>query len=294
MSFSIDVKKELISAPVKQNCCKKALLFGLLYNSTHIKDTHFFCEFGLAESAELAKHLLGNQGDSHISLSARGGRSVYTLTYSSRAFSSFVSWISNGEGIAEASKFRCAECSICFLRGVLISNSTINDPSKGYHLEIPILNFYSERIDALRRFFADMDMSPNIMKREKKTSLYFKSNTIISDVLSYAGARRSGFLVANTYIERDIRNNENRATNFVAKNISKSVAATQKQIAAINKLRDADKLSLLPAELLQTALLRVENDAVSLSELALLHDPPISKSGLNHRLEKICKLSEEF
>ena len=294
MSFSIDVKKELMSAPVKQNCCKKALLFGLLYNSIHIKDTHFFCEFGLAESAEMAQHLLGNQGESGISLSVRGGRSVYTLTYSSRAFASFISWVSRGEGIAEAAKFRCAECSICFLRGILISNSTINDPSKGYHLEIPILNFHSDRIDSLRGFFADMDMSPNIIKREKKTSLYFKSNTVISDVLSYAGARRSGFQVANTYIERDIRNNENRATNFVAKNISKSVAATQKQIVAINKLKDSDKLSLLPAELLQTALLRIENDAVSLSELALLHDPPISKSGLNHRLEKICKFSEEF
>jgi DNA-binding protein WhiA len=177
---------------------------------------------------------------------------------------------------------------------VFIAGATINDPSKVYHLEIPILNIHSERIDSLRKFFLDMDISPNIMKREKKTSLYFKSNTVISDILSYIGARRSGFLVANTYIERDIRNNENRATNFVAKNISKSVTATQKQIAAINKLKEADKLSMLPAELLQTALLRVENDAVSLSELALLHDPPISKSGLNHRLEKICKFSEEI
>lgn len=294
MSFSVDVKKELMLAPVKQNCCKKALLFGLLYNSTHIKDTHFCCEFGLADSAELAYNLLGGQGERSITSSVRGGRRIYTLAYSSRAFASFISWVSKGDGVSDAAKFRCAECPICFLRGVLIANSTINDPAKGYHMEIPLHNHHAERIESLCRFFADMDISPNTMKREKKTSLYFKSNTVISDILSYAGARRSGFLVANTYIERDIRNNENRATNFVAKNISKSVAATQKQIAAINKLRELDKLSLLPAELLQTALLRVENDAVSLSELALLHDPPISKSGLNHRLEKICKFSEDF
>ena len=294
MSFSVDVKKELISAPVKQTCCKKALLFGLLYNSTHIKDTHFTCEFGILEAAETARHLLGNQGENTIGSFVRGGRTVYTLAYSSKAFAAFISWVSKGEGIAEAAKFRCPECSICFLRGVLIAGATITDPAKGYHLEIPILNLHTERVEPLRRFFADMDVSANTVTREKKTSLYFKSNTAISDILSYAGARRSGFLMANTYIERDIRNNENRATNFVAKNISKSVTATQKQIAAINKLRDMDKLSTLPAELLQTAMLRVENDAVSLSELALLHDPPISKSGLNHRLEKICKFSEEF
>ena len=91
MSFSIDVKKELIETPIKQNCCKKAMLFGLLYNSTHIKDTHFFCEFNIPESAELARALLGNQGESSISESVRGGRAVYTLTYSSRAFASFIS-----------------------------------------------------------------------------------------------------------------------------------------------------------------------------------------------------------
>ena len=294
MSFSIEVKKELIDTLIKQNCCKKAMLLGLLYNSAHIKDTHFFCEFNIAESAALAQHLLGNQGESTISESVRGGRKIYTLTYASRAFASFISWVSRGEGISEAAKFRCAECAVCFLRGVLIASSTINDPAKGYHLEISILNTHVERIDSLRRFFEDMELSPNTIKREKKTSLYFKSNTVISDILSYAGAYSSGFLVANTYIERDIRNNENRATNFVAKNISKSVTASQKHIAAINKLKEQDKLSLLPSELLQTALLRLENDAVSLSELALLHDPPISKSGLNHRLEKICKFAEDF
>ena len=89
MSFSVDVKKELISAPVKQTCCKKALLFGLLYNSTHIKDTHFTCEFGISEAVETAQHLLGNQGESSIDSFVRGGRTVYTLAYSSKAFAAF-------------------------------------------------------------------------------------------------------------------------------------------------------------------------------------------------------------
>ena len=293
MSFSLEVKKELIDSPIKQTCCKKALLFGLLYNSRHIKGTFFSADFLLEEAAQLSLRLLGNQGQGEISSLMRGSRKIFRFEYSSKAFASFIGRVSQGESISEAAKFRCAECSICFLRGVLISTSTINDPTKSYHLEIPILTENLDRIESLRSLFLEFDMVPNTLKREKKTSLYFKSNTAISDILTYTGAKSAGFLAANSYIERDIRNNENRATNFVAKNISKSVAATQKQIAAINKLKSADKLTLLPPELLQTAMLRLEHDDVTLSELALMHEPPISKSGLNHRLEKICKFSEE-
>ena len=130
--------------------------------------------------------------------------------------------------------------------------------------------------------------------RKNKIGVYFKSNTVISDILSYAGAMKASFEVTNTFIERDIRNNENRATNFVAKNISKSVTATQKQISAINKLIEKGKLDGLSTELIQTALLRLENDDISLAELALMHEPPISKSGLNHRLEKICAAADDI
>jgi DNA-binding protein WhiA len=104
---------------------------------------------------------------------------------------------------------------------------------------------------------------------------------------------RSSFDFANVCIERDIRNNENRATNCVARNISKSVDATRKQIEAINKLARNHKLESLPEELRITAGLRLENEDISLSELARLHDPQISKSGLNHRLEKICQAALE-
>ena len=100
--------------------------------------------------------------------------------------------------------------------------------------------------------------------------------------------------MANTWVERDIRNNENRATNCVARNISRAVGASQKQIAAIERLAACGRLSGLPKELQQTAALRVEYDAASLSELARLHEPPITKSGLNQRLSKLLRAAEEL
>lgn len=294
MSFSEEVKKELLTIDNKMNCCRKAMLFGLLYNAVHREGTRMYAELTLSESAALASELLGKNAEPVISCKVRGGRRKYTLDFFSKSFSSFAFRVSLGDKISEAAKFRCEDCKAAFLRGVMISCATVNDPAKGYHLEMPILQENKERPERLKELFEELGFEAKIRAGQKGKSVYFKSNTVISDILSYTGAMKASFAVTNTYIERDIRNNENRATNFVAKNISRSVNATQKQIFAINNLIAHNKLDALPSELVQTARLRIENDDVSLSELALMHEPPISKSGLNHRLEKICLAAEEL
>lgn len=293
MSFSNEVKNELISLPVKMNCCRKAMLFGLLFGAEHIEGTRMRARFASREILELSHSLLGDNL-AEVSERSRAGRKVYTLEFASKSFSSFVFKISQGQTVSDAARFRCEDCRACFVRGVLISISTVNDPHKGYHLEIPLSLENGDRISALESFFEEIGFGAKRVVRKNKIGVYFKSNTVISDILSYAGAMKASFEVTNTFIERDIRNNENRATNFVAKNISKSVTATQKQISAINKLIEKGKLDGLSTELIQTALLRLENDDISLAELALMHEPPISKSGLNHRLEKICAAADDI
>ena len=202
--------------------------------------------------------------------------------------------IGGGEGIAETAKFRCDECRAAFLRGLLIALVTVNDPHKSYHLEIPLAKYNQDRLAPLEEFFIEGGFMPKSVEREKTMALYFKSNMQISDILSFAGAMRASFEVTNTYIERDIRNNENRATNLVTTNISKAVNAARRQVLAINKLIDAGRLDMLPQELVETAMLRLENDDISLAELALLHEPPISKSGLNNRIRRILDEADEL
>ena len=293
MSFSNEVKRELMSLPIKMNCCRKAMLFGLLFNAEHISGTRMRASFASRDILELTLTLLGD-ASAKISEGSHAGRRLYYAELSSKSFSSFAFNISQGQTVREAAKFRCEDCRACFARGLLISLATVNDPHKGYHLEIPLSLINQERAAALEEFFSDIGFAAKRVSRQNKIGVYFKSNTAIADILSYAGAMRASFEVTNTFIERDIRNNENRATNFVAKNISKSVTATQKQISAINRLVEKGKLERLSSELIETALLRLENDDVSLAELALLHEPPISKSGLNHRLEKICAAAEDI
>ena len=293
MSFSNEVKAEMLSVQMKKNCCKKAFLMGLLYNASTSRSGEGSVVFTLSEAADAAQAILGDVAKPSVNESARAGKKYYTMTFTSKAVSSFLYRVSCSESIESAAAFRCEQCKSSFIRGALISLSTINDPRKSYHLEIAMSEENAARLGMLEELLCRCGFNPKLHKRPSKVSLYFKSNTQISDLLSYAGAMKSSFDVANVCIERDIRNNENRATNCVATNISKSVEATRRQIDAINKLIQLHKLEALSDELIETARLRLENEDISLSELALMHEPPISKSGLNHRLKKLCDAAEE-
>lgn len=294
MSFSERMKRELISLPIKMNCCRKAYLFGLLYNASHKEGIAMTATFGMREAAQRAVELLGETSHPFVRERSHAGRRLFELSFSSKAFAGFELKVSDGESIASAAKFRCADCGNYFLAGVLASCTTVSDPQKGYHMEISLDPDKGKRLEALDDMLVENGFAAGRAERARKISLYFKNNNSIADVLSFAGAVQTSFDVTNAYIEKDIRNRENRATNCVAKNISKSVDAVRRQLAAIELLTENHKLDTLPQELRETARLRIENDDVSLSELALLHEPPISKSGLNHRLEKICRAAEEL
>ena len=130
---------------------------------------------------------------------------------------------------------------------------------------------------------------PRLISRGERLCLYYKNNGAIVDLLFFIGCNKTGTDVANSAIKKDIRNYENRATNCDTGNISRAVSAAQKHINAIEELKASGKFDSLPEELRYTAELRLENPDASLAELASLHEPPLSKSGLNRRLLFLCE-----
>ena len=184
----------------------------------------------------------------------------------------------------------CVSCRMCFVRGVFVSNGTMSDPMSGYHMEIKLKN--AQVAKSIYELLVEEGVPPKIVNRKTSVGLYYKNSSGIEDVLTYLGTVKSVFDLMNAKIERDIRNSVNRSTNCVAGNISKSVSAAQKQVAAITKIEEAGKLQMLESDLFETAKLRRDNPSLSLSELAHAHNPPISKSGLNHRLTKIIEFAD--
>ena len=91
-----------------------------------------------------------------------------------------------------------------------------------------------------------------------------------------------------------MRNNVNRIVNCETANLSKTVNAAVKQIDAINKLKESGKYNSLSENLKEIAELRIKYPEVSLIEFGKMLNPPIGKSGVNHRMKAILKLVEEL
>ena len=297
MSFTNDIMEELVSLENGKGCCRKALLWGLFYDAVHQTEHGLtVAQFRTERAAELAYSLLESRfsAEAFVETVTWAGRTYFRVSTDCPPLGRMLDAVDSEDTrmLFELLNFRCGGCRSEFLRGVFIATATVNDPHKGYHMEFSLSS--PRRADRLETLLGTATEPPRRIQRGKKIGLYYKTNGAISDLIYFIGGTKSSFDVANTWIERDIRNNENRATNCVARNISRSVKASQKQIAAIERLTAAGRLSLLSEELQQTAALRVENDAASLAELALLHTPPITKSGLNQRLSKLLAAAEEL
>ena len=293
MSFSANLKNELVDIQLKKVCCKKAFLLGLIINNcktdSKILESEFLLESIADKTIELLKTVYSVNAEKSVII--KPGKKYYRVTFSSKSvLNLFDCLVDDPEIIVQdAFQFKCPLCEQAFLRGVFLSTAKITDPQNSYQLEFSFSSSNISIASKIYRFLTFLGFVPKIINRKNSIGLYFKSNGMISDILYYIGAVTQSFEYANAGIEKEIRNNENRATNCVTKNIFKSVSASKRQIDCIKLLINSHRLDNLSEELQQTAMIRLNNEDASLSELALLHNPPISKSGLNHRLQKLCE-----
>ena len=293
MSFSEDLKLELAELSVKRGCCKKALAWGILLDAEHIPDTEdVTLSFSHADIAESVRKMFSGVFGKSPTIQEKTvvGRKRYILTQHSRSAASMLDhW--DLEGTA-GDCMECPSCTTHFLRGTLIGCAMINNPLKEAHLEFRLK--HPSRAAILYPFLSELGTPPKPLNRKTGSGLYYKRGDVIEDLLLQCGAQQAGFSFINEKIEKQIRNTENRVTNCEAKNIQKTVTASQRQIVAIRQIMSKPSIwEALPAELRTTAELRITHEEASLQELQHLHNPPISKSGLNHRLTKLIEISKE-
>ena len=284
MSFSYETKIELMSLTPQKKCCRRALAAGLLFDADTDGDRRVLATFSSAEIASYAQRVIaGAFGQATVKQPpVTVGKGELDLAVCSADVARMVGKVT-GE---------CAECAVSFLRGVLISSSSLTDPEKQYHFEIVLR--HTERIVELSDFLAEQFGRPLTVDRKRGIGLVYKNSSSIEDMLSATGAMQTYFEFLNKKIERDLRNNANRATNCETRNIARAVSASKKQIDAIAALEAAGELDTLPCELRETAELRRLYPDMPLSELGARHCPPISKSGLNHRIAKILEAAERL
>lgn len=297
MSFSSQVKNELVKIEYESYCCKKSLLYGMTLFSKEFSYRGCMFQTENENIVMLYKRLLKElcNIDTDIAVSPSGKN--YSIVIEDKAIATKI-FTFFGHDKSETnlkvnfSNFQCPRCQNAFLAGAFLSCGTVSSPEKDYHLEfiVPFLNLTKSFIT----FLQEMELNPKLTNRKGYNIIYFKVSEQIEDCLYMMGASVAMFDMMNVKIVKEIRNSANRKANCETANIEKMVRAASPQIAAILKIKDKRGLSSLPEPLEQMALIRLENPDSSLQELAEMFDPPLSKSGANHRLKRLVEIAKEL
>ena len=179
-----------------------------------------------------------------------------------------------------------------YLRGAFLGGGSISDPEKNYHMEFVTNN--EDYANSLRDLINSFGLNSKIVARKNSFVVYLKESEQISDLLSMIGAYQALLSLQSTKIVKEMRNNVNRIVNCETANLSKTVNAAVRQVENIKLIQNKIGISSLPENLQEIALLRVENEDMSLKELGEMLNPPISKSGVNHRLKKIEQIANDL
>ncbi len=183
-------------------------------------------------------------------------------------------------------------CQRSYLRGIFLGAGSLSDPENSYHLEI-VTNSeeYAESLMSLMRHF---ELQPKVSSRKHNLVVYLKESEQIINFLNIIGAHRALLDLENIRIQKDMRNQVNRLVNCETANMNKTIDAALRQIDNIQLIAEKIGVEHLAPPLRAVVEARLENPEVSLKELGALMDPPIGKSGMNHRMRRLEEIAESL
>ena len=287
MSFTTDIKSELCHVPVTDDTVLAEMLGMLLFAGQFSRENlRIQCEMPPVRrrvQSMLSQYFDIWPEENDTILQVRDPQEIR------RIFAVYgyerESTLPLNRALVEEEQSRAALLRGAFLVGGYVSTE------KGYHLELVTPHYHAARqVSAL---LMDMELSAGQVMRRGIHVLYYKDSASIEDFLSACGATGSAMDLMLKKVERELRNDINRKVNCETANLTKTVGAAARQIAAIERLQAAGILEKLPEPLRQTANLRLSNPELSLAELCAASPEPISRPGLNNRLRRLVQLGEE-
>ncbi len=308
MSFAAKIKNELARQEIKKKCCQKAELTALIHMNGSLQITagqsmlnistenpavarRMFLLFKKAYSVNsdimvrkkirLKKNntYLVRVNDSEKAKEILTSLDVLTSQYH------FKKKISR-----EITVKKC--CRRSYSRGVFLARGSVNNPDSSYHLEIR--TEYEEQGQEVLHLLKSFNIESGLITRKNYFLVYLKDGQKIVEFLNIIGAHQALFEYENARIIKEMRNKINRLVNCETANLNKTVNAAINQLESIKIVNQVVGLYNLPKSLKQIAELRVKYPEATLKELGDMFDPPLSKSGVNHRLRKIEKLAQEI
>lgn len=291
MSFASEVREELCRSVPDKKCCRLAECYGvLLYCHTFSKREIRI----VTENRDFARLLpklfrrtFGVRFDQAPDPD-QPGKLTFLIDDPEKLNTVFSAFGQEHETMALHINFAVLETDCCrqsFIRGAFLAGGSVTDPDKRYHLEL--VTSHLKVSDEARSLLQELGFDLMDARRAGSSILYLKQSDRIVDFLTMIGAPLCAMKIIQAKMEKEVRNGVNRRVNCDTANLTKAVDAAQEQLAAIRVLRARGEFDQLPPKLRETAILREENPEATLSELAAMVDPPISKPALSHRMRTI-------
>ncbi len=290
MSFTLDVKNELVSINTDSHCCRQALFAGIISFGGSVANSEYLFSTENISLAELICLLASDLFGLETKITAKGNIYAVSVKNIDLALNKLGMYRSGTVGFRIPENISSDCCKRAYARGAFLGGGSVMSPQKRYHLE-----FVTSHYNISRDFtdiFGRFDIPAKTLMRKSRYVTYFKDNEIICDVLALIGAGNAVIEISNTNIEKSINNNYNRRSNCEMANMDKTINAAVRQVMAIQKIDSTIGLDALPDSLSQLAELRLKYKEISLGEIAGMLSPPISKSGVNHRMRKIISIAE--
>ncbi|MBE6761355.1 MAG: DNA-binding protein WhiA [Ruminococcaceae bacterium] len=298
MSFTSDVKSELTKIETS-TCCKISECYGILLFGRAFSEKLISVSTESEEVVERLCHLLQSCYSVQPHISGGGTKRDYftvsiddeqkcTEILNSLGYFGF----ELGDSVIKYQNIEDECCKISFIRGAFLASGMVSDPNKEYHAEFPIRN--AALTNEFYEILCEMGLKPKISARGSTHIIYFKESENIEDLLTTIQATNHTLELAGIKVYKDMRNHYNRLSNCEVANISKTVNAAVAQKQAIEKIKQKGAYETLSGELKFAAELRQKNPEASLTELVKLSGNTITKSGLNHRLNRLVTIAKNL
>lgn len=298
MSFSQDVKNEIVQKKITRECCALAASYGIACFGRYFDSKGLVLHTELLGVAQYAKRLFGICGvHGAIITKERPSGPLYEFKVDDpqevdKILKLFHCEEEQVSRHIDPRLIRCGHCFSAFVASAFLCCGTMTDPSKEYNLEFlcPRYNLAKD----LEGILAEHEFTPRRTVRKGVNVIYVKASEQVADLLTFMGAGGAAMQIMDHKMFKELRNKTNRLNNCEMANIDKVVTANVAARRAIEYLQEKGDFDALPAPLRQAAQLRLDWPDLSLAQLVQKSPEPISKSGLSHRLKKLEQLADEL
>ncbi len=313
MSFSSETKNELSRLPIEDKCCAVSELAAIVRMSgiIQIREMKKVNLKFVTENAAIARRiftLLRILYKANIEVMVRRNKQLkknnnYLIVVNNikvtKQILEDVGFLTKEDSSYYTINYKVPEtliqnrcCRRAYIRGAFLGGGSISNPEKTYHLEF--VTNREEHGEVLLNIINSFNLNSKIVIRKENYVVYLKEGEQIADILNIIGAHQSLLKFEDIRIFKDIRNNINRLVNCETANLGKTINASLRQVKNIQYIDNRIGIEKLPKNLQEIALLRLKHREASLKELGKMLEPPVGKSGVNHRLRKIDEIAEDL